>query len=53
LLLLNIDSEGVWVTVHAKIPYSIVAGASFTLNGVPAKTTVADSRGDLVGKFPL
>jgi hypothetical protein len=40
-----------WVTVHADIPYSIVAGASLSLNGIPVEWTKADSRGDLVGKF--
>ena len=48
---LNLDSQGVWVTVHAEIPYSIVEGASVTLNGIPVDATFADSRGDLVAKF--
>ncbi len=43
--------EGVWVTVHAEIPYSIVDGAMVTLDGIAVKATFADNRGDLVAKF--
>ena len=48
---INIDSKGVWVTVHAEIPYSVVAGASVKLNGIDVTATFADSRGELVAKF--
>lgn len=48
---INLDSEGVWVTVHAEIPYSIVLGASVTLDGIPVEVTKADARGELVAKF--
>jgi hypothetical protein len=44
-------SEGVWVTVHAEIPYSAVVGVSVTLDGVPVVVTKADNRGELVAKF--
>ena len=46
-------SQGTWVTVHAEISYSAVAGASVTLNDIPVKATFADSRGELVAKFAL
>lgn len=48
---INIDLKGVWVTVHAEIPYSEVVGAKVTLEGVAVKVTFADNRGDLVAKF--
>ena len=50
---INLESEGVWVSVHADIPYGSVATAELTLNGVPVKWTKADTRGDLVAKFAL
>lgn len=48
---INLESEGVWVTVHAEIPNSSVIGLSVTLNGVEVIFTKADNRGDLVAKF--
>jgi len=48
---LNLLSQGVWVTVHAEIPYSDVAAAGATLNGIPVESTFADSRGDLLATF--
>jgi hypothetical protein len=48
---LNLESEGVWVTVHAEIGYSLVDGVTVTLNGVPVEVTKADNRGELVAKF--
>jgi hypothetical protein len=50
---LVMGSQGVWVTVHADIPYSTVAGVSVTLNGVAVDFTKADNRGDLVAKFQI
>jgi hypothetical protein len=50
---LNLDSQGTWVTVHAEIPYSTVVGASVTLDGLPVESTFADDRGELVAKFAL
>jgi len=50
---INLDSQGVWVTVHADIPYSWVEGASVTLDGVPVNFTKADDCGDLVAKFTV
>ena len=50
----NLDMKGVWVTVHADIPYSLVGhDVLVTLNAVPVKSTFADNRGDLVAKFPV
>ena len=51
---LNLDSQGTCVTVHATIPLSAVAAATVTLNGevVPALIK-SDSRGDLVAKFKI
>ncbi len=48
-----IGSLGGGVTVHAEIPYSTVAGATVSLNGLPVRATFADNRGDLVAKFDL
>jgi hypothetical protein len=48
---LVLDSEGVWVTVHADIAYSAVMGGTVALNGIPAVLTKPDARGDLVAKF--
>jgi hypothetical protein len=41
------------VTVHADIPFALVAGDTVELNGIPATATFADDRGDLVAKFPF
>ena len=46
-----LNANCTWVTVHADIAYSVVDGATITLNGIPATVTFADDRGDLVGKF--
>jgi hypothetical protein len=50
---LALDSQGTWVTVHADIPYYIVAGATVTLNGIEVEWTKSDNRGDFVAKFRL
>ena len=50
---LVMGSQGVWVTVHADIPYRIVDAATVTLNGVPVTATFADSQGELVAKFKI
>jgi hypothetical protein len=49
----NLESEGVWVSVHADIPYAAVATADLTLNGLEVSWTKADTRGELVAKFAL
>ena len=48
-----LESQGVWVTVHAGTAYSSVAGLGVTLDGVPVVFTKADNRGELVAKFNL
>jgi hypothetical protein len=40
------------VTVHAEIAYSAVNASSVGLGGIPASSTLADDRGELVAKFP-
>ena len=50
---LNIQSEGVIVTVHTDIAYSAVDGASVDLNGVLIKYWKADARGNFVAKFVM
>lgn len=50
---LVMGSQGVWVTVHADIPYSSVDCATVTLNGVPVTVTFADNQGELVAKFQI
>lgn len=50
LLLGTVQSTA--VTVHAEIPYNSVETGTLTLGGVPATFAFADSRGELVAKFP-
>ena len=49
----NLDSEGTWVTVHAEISYSLVAGLGVFLNDIAVNFTKSDARGELVAKFNL
>lgn len=49
-IVLGLD-KGAAVTVHTDIAYGAVAGDSVALSGVPAYTTFADNRGNLVAKF--
>ena len=48
---ISLASKAEWVTVHADIPYSQVAGITVTLNGVGVEFTKSDDRGYLVAKF--
>jgi hypothetical protein len=48
---LNIQSEGVVVTVHTDIAYSMVVGATVFLNGVEISHWKSDARGNFVAKF--
>ena len=49
---LNLDSQGTWVTVHTDIPYADVDRTVIvTLNGVEVKVVKSDACGDLVAKF--
>ena len=45
------SDQGTSVTVHAEIPYSTVDRASLTLNGLAAKGSKSDNRGELVAFF--
>jgi len=48
---INIASASTVVTVHADIPYRLVAGASVTLNGIAIDWWKSDNQGDFVAKF--
>ncbi len=48
---INLKAPVPSVTVHADIPFSLVAGG-VTLNGVSASSIFADDCGNLVAKFP-
>ncbi|UCE83299.1 MAG: hypothetical protein JSV47_01775 [Deltaproteobacteria bacterium] len=50
---LNIQSQGVIVSVHTDIAYSAVVGASVNLNGVSIQYWKADARGNFVAKFVM
>ncbi len=47
------QADGDWVTVHTDIPYVYVDTATVALGGLPAASTYADDRGNLVAKFSL
>lgn len=42
-----------WVTVHTNLPYTSVAAASVTLDGIPIAWSKVDSRGYFVAKFQM
>ncbi len=42
-----------WVTVHTDLPYTSVASASVTLDGIPIAWSKSDSRGYFVAKFQI
>ena len=48
-----LDSQGVWVTVHADISYYAVDKINLQLNGIEVAWTKSDNLGDLVVKFSL
>lgn len=48
---LNIQSEGVVVTVHTNISFSSVVGSTVFLNGVEISHWKSDARGNFVAKF--
>jgi hypothetical protein len=48
---LNLQSQGVVVTVHTDIAYGAVDAYSVYLNGVHIKSWKADNRGNFVAKF--
>lgn len=48
---LNLQSESTVVTIHTDIAYSLVAGSTVFLNGVPIDYWKSDNRGYFVAKF--
>ena len=48
-----LDSDGVWLTVHADIALSDVQNDSVALEEIPAAVVKADAQGNLVAKFSL
>ena len=50
---LNIQNQGVWVTVHTDIAYGAVNVASVFLNNVPIEFAKMDARGYFVAKFVI
>ena len=50
---LNLSNQGEVVTVHTDIAYSLVDGATVTLNGVLIDWWKSDSRGYFVAKFVM
>jgi len=51
--ILNLQSNGVVVTIHTDIPFSDVNASSVTLNGVEIQSWKADSQGFFVAKFNM
>lgn len=50
---INLEAEGIWVTVHAEIPYSEVAATTVYLEDIEVEVVKSDARGELVAKFLL
>ncbi len=48
---INIASSATVVTIHTDIPYSAVAGATVTLNGIEISWWKSDNQGNFVAKF--
>ncbi|MHB8902989.1 MAG: hypothetical protein ACYC6Y_29870 [Thermoguttaceae bacterium] len=48
---INIGSQSEVVTVHTDIPYSLVVGASVTLDGIDIAWWKSDNQGYFVAKF--
>jgi hypothetical protein len=48
---INISSAATVVTIHTDLPYSLVVGASVTLNDLEISWWKADDRGYFVAKF--
>jgi hypothetical protein len=49
----NLDSVGTWVTVHAEISYYDVDRLTVSLDGIDVVYIKSDARGELVAKFNL
>jgi len=50
---LNLQSNGVVVTIHTDIPYSQVSASDVTLNGLEIDSWKADNQGFFVAKFDM
>jgi len=50
---LNLQNNGVVVTIHTNIPYSQVNALSVSLNGIEIQSWKADSQGFFVAKFNI
>lgn len=50
---LNLASQGSWVTVHTDIPYGEAVAADVTLNGVDIAWSKSDNQGNFVAKFVI
>ncbi len=50
---LNLQNNGVVVTIHTDIPYSNVYASSVSLNGIAIQSWKSDSQGFFVAKFNI
>ena len=50
---LNLQNNGVIVTIHTDIPYSSVIGSSVSLNGLEIESWKSDNQGFFVAKFDM
>lgn len=50
---LNLESEGLVVTVHTDIDFNVVAASTVTLNNTTITSWKADNRGNFVAKFSM
>ena len=50
---LNLQNNGVVVTIHTDIPYSSVIGSSVSLNGLEIESWKSDNQGYFVAKFNM
>ena len=50
---LNLQNNGVVVTIHTDIPYSAVIGSSVSLNGLEIESWKSDNQGFFVAKFDM
>ena len=51
--ILNLQSNGVVVTIHTDVAYSLVDASTVTLNGVVIQSWKADDQGNFVAKFNM
>lgn len=51
--ILNLQSNGVVVTIHTDVPYSQVSASSVSLNGLEIDSWKADNQGFFVAKFDM